>query len=162
MRDAYFAMGSNLGDRAAHLAFAREAFRFEFGKVEFSPVFETEAVEVPQPQPPYLNQAVRVRTERGPADLLEWAVHLEADRGRARKGDRDARTLDVDLLLLGDLKVREPGLVIPHPGILRRRFVLVPLAALAPDVRIPGTGLTAAGALERAPATGFVRPYGPG
>jgi 2-amino-4-hydroxy-6-hydroxymethyldihydropteridine diphosphokinase len=130
-RRAFLGLGSNLGDREARL---REAVAALPDVVAVSPVYETEPVGGPAAQPPYLNLVVELDTGRSPRDLLELARRLEAAAGRERGERHGPRTLDVDVLLVGDLAVDEPDLVVPHPRMHERRFVLRPLADVAPDV----------------------------
>jgi 2-amino-4-hydroxy-6-hydroxymethyldihydropteridine diphosphokinase len=142
---AFLGIGSNLGDRERHL---REAVAGLPDVVRASPVYETDPVGGPE-QPPYLNAVVELATERSPRQLLEVARRLEAAAGRARGERFGPRTLDVDVLLVGDLVVDEPDLVVPHPRMWQRRFVLAPLADLAPDL-VPASVLAAAeGAVRR-------------
>jgi 2-amino-4-hydroxy-6-hydroxymethyldihydropteridine diphosphokinase len=125
---AYLGLGSNLGDRRAHLRAAVAALP---DVVAVSPVYETEPVGGPPGQDPYLNVVVALDTERSPRELLELGRQLEEAAGRVRTVPDGPRTLDVDVLLVGDLIVREPDLVVPHPRMWERRFVLAPLADLA-------------------------------
>jgi 2-amino-4-hydroxy-6-hydroxymethyldihydropteridine diphosphokinase len=125
---AYLGLGSNLGDRRAYL---RHAVADLPDVVAVSPVYETEPVGGPAGQGPYLNLVVALETERSPRELLDLAHRLERDAGRVRTERHGARTLDVDVLIVGDLCVNEPDLVVPHPRMWERRFVLVPLADLA-------------------------------
>ncbi len=113
-----------------------------------SPVYETAPVGGPDEQGPYLNAVVELATTRSARQLLEVCQRLEADAGRVRAERWGARTLDVDVLLVGDLVIDEEDLVVPHPRLWDRRFVLAPLADLAPE-------LVSAGALSA--ATGDVR-----
>ena len=130
---AYLGLGSNLGDRRAHLRTAIAALP---DVVDVSPVYETEPVGGPPGQSPYLNVVVALDTELTPRQLLELANTLERAAGRVRTEKDGPRSLDVDVLLVGDLKVDEPDLVVPHPRMWQRRFVLAPLADLAGgDVR---------------------------
>jgi 2-amino-4-hydroxy-6-hydroxymethyldihydropteridine diphosphokinase len=125
---AYLGLGSNLGDRRAHLRGAVAAIP---DVVAVSPVYETDPVGGPPGQSPYLNLVVALETDLSPRELLELAGSLEEGAGRVR-GERDGpRTLDVDVLLVGHLTVDEPDLVVPHPRMWERRFVLAPLADLA-------------------------------
>ena len=130
---AFLGLGSNLGDRRAQLRAAVAALP---DVVAVSPVYETDPVGGPPDQPRYLNVVVALETERTPRELLEVARKLEEAAGRVRTEPNGPRTLDVDVLLVGDLTVREPDLVVPHPRMWERRFVLAPLADLADgDVR---------------------------
>lgn len=125
---AYLGLGSNVGDRRAHL---RRAVAAVPDVVAVSPVYETQPVGGPTDQGPYLNLVVALDTDRSPRELLEVAHRLEDEAGRVRSERHGPRTLDVDVLLVGGLCVDEPDLVVPHPRMWERRFVLVPLADLA-------------------------------
>ncbi len=125
---AYLGLGSNLGDRRAHLRAAVAALP---DVVAVSPVYETEPVGGPPGQDRYLNVVVALDTDRTPRELLELGRGLEEAAGRVRNERDGPRTLDVDILVVGDLTVREPDLVVPHPRMWERRFVLAPLADLA-------------------------------
>jgi 2-amino-4-hydroxy-6-hydroxymethyldihydropteridine diphosphokinase len=124
---AYLGLGSNLGHRRTYLRAAVDALP---DVVAVSPVYETEPVGGPAGQSPYLNVVVELETTLTPRELLELGQRLEAAAGRVRTEPDGPRTLDVDVLLVGDLKVDEPDLVVPHPRMWRRRFVLAPLADL--------------------------------
>lgn len=143
------ALGSNVGDRAAHLAWALEALASVLTDLRCSAVANTTPHDVPDDQPDYLNAVVVGATALAPRRLLELLLRLESERGRRRDGVRAARTLDLDLILYGTRIIDEPGLVVPHPRFRERDFVLGPLAALAPRWRDPVTGHTMA-ALWRA------------
>ena len=125
---AYLGLGSNLGDRRAHL---RAAVAALLDVVAVSPVYETEPVGGPSGQGPYLNLVVALETELSPRELLELGNRLEEAAGRVRTEANGPRTLDVDVLLVGDLTVHDDDLVVPHPRMWQRRFVLAPLADLA-------------------------------
>lgn len=125
---AYLGLGSNLGDRRAHLRAAVAALP---DVVAVSPVYETDPVGGPPGQGPYLNLVAALETNLSPRQLLDVAHSLEDAAGRVRKERDGPRTLDVDVLLVGDLCVDEPDLVVPHPRMWQRRFVLAPLADLA-------------------------------
>ena len=128
---AFLGLGSNLGDRWAHL---REAVAAVPDVVAVSPVYETSPVGGPEGQGPYLNCVVELDTALGPRELLAVAQRLEAAAGRERGERWGPRTLDVDVLLVDDLTVTDPDLVVPHPRMWERRFVLAPLADLAPEL----------------------------
>jgi 2-amino-4-hydroxy-6-hydroxymethyldihydropteridine diphosphokinase len=141
---AYVALGSNLGDRAAHLHAAAEALAASAGISQLvrSPLYETAAV-AEGPQPDYLNAVVRLATTLAPRDLLATCLAIEQQQGRLRpQGQKKApRTIDLDLLLAGDAVIDEAGLQLPHPGLLFRAFVRIPLAQVAlPGLRHPLTG----------------------
>jgi 2-amino-4-hydroxy-6-hydroxymethyldihydropteridine diphosphokinase len=125
---AYLGLGSNMGDRRGHLRAAVAALP---DVVAVSPVYETDPVGGPAGQGPYLNLVVALETDRSPRELLDLAQGLEAAAGRVRKERFGPRTLDIDILLVGSLCVDEPDLVVPHPRMWERRFVLAPLADLA-------------------------------
>lgn len=150
---AYVGVGSNLGDRWANLAFAARALRAEPRVVllRASRVWDTAPVGPPQPR--YLNAVLEVEAEGPARALLDALLRTERAAGRRRGAARwTARTLDLDLLLFGDEVVDEPGLVVPHPAMTSRRFVLAPLAELCPERTVPGTGHTVAELLALAPA----------
>jgi 2-amino-4-hydroxy-6-hydroxymethyldihydropteridine diphosphokinase len=139
------ALGSNLGDRAAYLSQAVQALRasgalYNLGVSSF---IETEPVGVVG-QPPYLNGALIAETWLEPRPLLELLLEIERNLGRLRPFDRAPRTLDLDLILYGDRRLNEPDLQVPHPRFRERRFVLEPLAELAPDWVDPVTNRTIA------------------
>jgi 2-amino-4-hydroxy-6-hydroxymethyldihydropteridine diphosphokinase len=140
----YVAVGSNLGDRDAHLAAALAALRATEGVevVAVSPLYETDPVG-PPPQGPYLNGAIEIATTLTPDALLERLFEIEASQGRTRGLERNApRTIDLDLLLYGDRKLAGPDLEVPHPRLAERPFVLEPLCDLAPDLIHPTLGET--------------------
>lgn len=137
---AFLALGSNLGDREAHL---RRAVSSIDDVVCTSPVYETAPVGGLDDQGPYLNAVVELATERSPRALLGECRRLEAAAGRVRRERWGPRTLDVDILLVGDLVIEEEDLVVPHPRMWDRRFVLAPLADLAPEL-VPAHVLHAA------------------
>jgi 2-amino-4-hydroxy-6-hydroxymethyldihydropteridine diphosphokinase len=149
---AYVGVGSNLGDRWAHLAQAARGLRAEprLALVRASRVWD--AAPMGPPQPRYLNAVLELESEVDGAGLLAILQLVERAAGRKRVGARwSARTLDLDLLLLDDEVIRTPTLVVPHPGIMTRRFVLAPLAELCPERVVPGTGQTVAKLLASAP-----------
>jgi len=144
MRIGYLGLGSNVGDREAHLRAAIELLRERGVEVEaVSSAYETEPVGEVLDQPDFLNAAIRVRTDLEPGALLDLCKAVEAARGRALDAPRHSpRSLDVDLLLLGDLELGSDRLTLPHPEVTSRRFVLAPLLELDPDLTLPdGTRL---------------------
>jgi 2-amino-4-hydroxy-6-hydroxymethyldihydropteridine diphosphokinase len=145
------ALGANLGEREAHLAFAVDQLRGHLAGLRVSPFIETAPVDV-EPQPAFLNGAVTGLARTTPRELLRALLDIEARRGRVRPRPGAPRTLDLDLILFGDLVLDEPGLVVPHPRFRDRRFVLEPLSVIGPDLRDPLTGLTIRQLLERLPS----------
>jgi 2-amino-4-hydroxy-6-hydroxymethyldihydropteridine diphosphokinase len=136
------ALGSNLGDRRAHLDAAVRALK----PLRVSSYYETPALLAPgdeTPQPSYLNAAAVLETSLEPRALLQWLRSIEAAQGRAGVRARwQPRTLDLDLLLYGEQIIDEPGLNVPHPELHKRRFVLEPLAEVVPEARHPMLGKT--------------------
>ena len=143
------AVGSNLGDREAHLAFARSSLQEVLRKIQSSSIHQTAAVGTPDPQPDFLNGAITGETLLEPQDLIEVILSIEHARGRERPFPCAARTLDLDLILFGAEIISEVGLTVPHPRFRDRDFVLRPLAEIAPDWLDPVTGLTVAQLLQR-------------
>jgi 2-amino-4-hydroxy-6-hydroxymethyldihydropteridine diphosphokinase len=146
----YVGLGSNVGDRHAHLRAALDLLAEHGVDVEaVSSAYETEPVGEILDQPDFLNAAARIRTELEPEALLDVCKAIEVEQGRMLAGPRHGpRPLDVDLLLLGDLEVESARLRVPHPQVTARRFVLVPLLELDPDLALPD-GTLLADALER-------------
>jgi 2-amino-4-hydroxy-6-hydroxymethyldihydropteridine diphosphokinase len=138
---AYVGIGSNLGDREAHLRRAIELLSAEEGieVTAVSEIRETEPVG-PVAQGPFLNGAARVETDLAPRELLERLLGIEERMGRVRRERFGPRTIDLDLLVYGEETVDEPGLTVPHPRLAERRFALEPLEELDPGLTIPGSG----------------------
>lgn len=152
-------LGSSRGDRAAHLARARRGLAALLRDLACSRVYETEPVG-DAGSARYLNACCVGRTEMAPARLLERLQGLERDAGRpppGAPGRGGARTLDLDLLLYGTRRVDEPGLRVPHPRLAERAFVLVPLAEIAADWPVPGTGATVRELAEKTERSGVER-----
>jgi 2-amino-4-hydroxy-6-hydroxymethyldihydropteridine diphosphokinase len=137
--DIYLGLGSNVGDRESHLAHALARLREEASLTGISSVYETDPVGVTD-QPRFLNLVVRIASEREPEDLLRLVRAMEAERDRVRTFRNAPRTLDIDVLLFGDRQIRQDGLIVPHPRMNDRGFVLVPLLELDPELLEPGTG----------------------
>ena len=156
---AFLGLGSNLGDRLGNLQGAADALGREPGirVVASSRVWETAPVGGP-PQPDYLNAVLRVETDGSARDLLEAAQRVEAALGRVRAERWGARTIDVDVLLFGDERIDEPDLVVPHPRIERRAFVVVPLLELDPEPAMPGGGSLTSVRLETDGIAPFAAP----
>jgi 2-amino-4-hydroxy-6-hydroxymethyldihydropteridine diphosphokinase len=142
--DVYIALGSNLGDRMAHLNGAIKELRATAGieVLAVSRIIETAPVGPPG-QGPYLNAAAHLRTTLAPRGLLNACLAIEAGHGRRRSEAQrwGARQLDIDLLLYGDQVIDEPGMRVPHPRMLERDFVMIPLVEIAPDFVHPALGI---------------------
>jgi 2-amino-4-hydroxy-6-hydroxymethyldihydropteridine diphosphokinase len=138
----FVALGSNLGQREASLRFALEAFSTTPGLrlLNCSPFLETQAVVPPGhgPQPPYLNAVAELRCLHSPLEFLAFLLGLEAKAGRKRQKRWESRTLDADILSFGNRQVASPLLVLPHPRLHLRAFVLSPWAHIAPEFKPPG------------------------
>jgi 2-amino-4-hydroxy-6-hydroxymethyldihydropteridine diphosphokinase len=137
------ALGSNLGDRRAHLDHAVASLRTLLGNLTVSTYYDTVPVDVVGPHALYLNAAAVGETALSARALLDALLAIESERGRARPYPNAPRTLDLDLILFGETVIDEPGLVVPHPRFRERRFVLQPLAEIASDLRDPISGKTA-------------------
>jgi len=136
------ALGSNVGDRRAHLDYAVSKLRVLLTNLIVSPYYDTVPVGVSGPQAMFLNAVAVGETTLTTRQLLDALLAIERERGRQRPYVNAPRTLDLDLILRGDVVLEEPGLVVPHPRFRERRFVLEPLAAVAPELRDPVTGKT--------------------
>jgi 2-amino-4-hydroxy-6-hydroxymethyldihydropteridine diphosphokinase len=130
----YLSLGSNVGERAENLKVAIDRLRALGDVAAISSFYETEPVEFTA-QAWFLNCAVALITERTPQELLGGILEIEQQMGRQRTQKKGPRVIDIDILLFGSLVVDDAGLSIPHPSMRERRFVLEPLAEIAPDVR---------------------------
>ncbi len=142
-------VGSNLGDRRAHLDYAIDALQLDLTDISVSSFQETEPVGVGPEHGTYLNAVVVGRTELAARMLMERLLEIEEERGRVRPYPMAPRTLDLDLILYGDEIIEEDGLAVPHPRFRERAFVLAPLAEIAPDMIDPVTRQTIAELLNR-------------
>jgi 2-amino-4-hydroxy-6-hydroxymethyldihydropteridine diphosphokinase len=139
----YLGLGSNVGDRRSHLQAAVDALPARgVGVLASSSTYDTDPVGEILDQPAFLNACLRIETELGPEELLEACKAVEAGRGRVPAGEEGyvrhgPRPLDVDVLLLGEVVYASERLTLPHPEVLTRRFVLVPLLELDFDLRLP-------------------------
>lgn len=148
---AYVALGTNLGDRLLNLAEAKRRLA-ALGALRAGPVLETEALLPPgdrTPQPAYLNSVVELDTRLSARALFVALKRIERELGRVVTTRWAPRLIDLDLVLYGDAVIAEADLVVPHPGVTSRRFVLEPLVALAPEARHPVEGVTVRELLRR-------------
>lgn len=133
----YFSLGTNLGDREASLRSALLRLHSDACRIQrVSSVYETAPLYITN-QPEFLNVVAEARTRLRPVRLLLRTAEIERTLGRRRTVRNGPRTIDIDILFFGDLIMETPQLVIPHPRLVERRFVLEPLAELAPDLRHP-------------------------
>jgi len=151
MTSVYLALGSNLGDREDHLrAGIRDLAARGVMPVRCASVYSTEPREVVD-QPWFLNTVIEGNTDLNPEELLRVCLDVEKDNQRMRQTTKGPRTLDIDIIFYGSDIVRKPGLTIPHPSFSARRFVLVPLAEIAPNFIDPLSGKTIKQLLESCP-----------
>jgi 2-amino-4-hydroxy-6-hydroxymethyldihydropteridine diphosphokinase len=136
------ALGSNLGDRRAHLEYAIDALALDLSDIHVSPFSETQPFGVGEEHGPYLNAVLVGRTGLSARALLDRLLEIEEERGRTRPYPQAPRTLDLDLILYADAVIHEDGLHVPHPRFRERDFVLGPLAAIAPGMIDPVTRQT--------------------
>ena len=153
---AYLSLGSNVGDRVAHLRDAIARLESIGRVVSVSSFYETEPVEVTD-QPWFLNCAVGLETALTAEQLMARLMQIEQEMGRRRVQKKGPRTIDIDILLFDDLILDSPDVTIPHPAMQKRRFVLEPLAEIAAEARHPGVKKTIRELLEELPAGAIVR-----
>jgi 2-amino-4-hydroxy-6-hydroxymethyldihydropteridine diphosphokinase len=169
--EVFVGLGANLGDREAHLRRAVLELRDAIAIERISSIWLTQPVGIRE-QPAFYNAVLAGRSTLAPRALLEALLRVEAGMGRLRDATtvpRGPRTIDLDLLIYDDLELDEPGLTLPHPRLGGRRFVLAPLAEIAPELRVGGDSRTAAevlaalpaeDAVERLDVTGWPPPVG--
>lgn len=132
----YLSLGSNVGARSVNLEMAISRLE-EIGRIQaVSSFYETEPVDVTE-QPNFLNCVVGLETDLAPAKLMGAVLDIERDMGRRRTQDKGPRTIDIDILLIGNAVIDTPDLTVPHPALHQRRFVLEPLAEIAPEAIHP-------------------------
>jgi 2-amino-4-hydroxy-6-hydroxymethyldihydropteridine diphosphokinase len=151
----YLSLGSNLGDRQANLAEAIHRLPPQAVVTAQSPVYETPPWGV-EDQPPFLNMAVVAETELQPMELRDHVKKIETDMGRKPSFRWGPRSIDIDILLYDSLIIETPGLTIPHPRMHERGFVLVPLDAIAGNVKHPVLGQSIHQLLQSVDTSGIV------
>jgi len=152
----YLSLGSNLGDRETHLQDAIARISIAGRVVSLSSFYDTEPVGYTD-QAWFLNCAVGLESLETPKQLLTTLLHIEQNMGRQRIEKKGPRTIDIDILLFGETILDSPELTIPHPAMHQRRFVLQPLAEIAPEARHPGLNKTVRELLDALPAGQTVR-----
>ena len=155
MHRTYLALGSNLGDRAANLRSAIESLNPEVQVINCSPVYETPPWGYSD-QPKFLNQVIEAETELPPDELLVFVKNVEVKIGRQETFRLGPRVIDLDIIFFDRLIMDSPPLVIPHPRLAERAFVLVPLADLAPKLSHPILGVTVESLLSKVEKEGIV------
>ncbi len=153
---AYLSLGSNIGNRESYLGDAIAQLRALGHVAAVSSLYETEPVEFTD-QPRFLNCVVLLETNATPAQLLANLLAIEQEMGRVRNQKKGPRTIDIDILLFGETILDSPDLTIPHPAMHQRRFVLEPMAEIAPEVQHPILKETMRRLLEELPAGQTVR-----
>ena len=154
----YISIGSNLGDRAANVADAVARLQAAGTVTAVSSLYETSPVEF-NDQPWFVNAVVELEVRLDPERLMSLLLGIERAMGRERTRPKGPRLIDLDILLYDDREFHSETVDVPHPAMHQRRFVLIPLAELAPDLRHPTFRLTPAEMLAELPITDIVRPY---
>ncbi len=156
---ACFSLGSNLGDRVAYLERASLLLEQKLGRLfSLSPMYESPSWGY-QSDLPYINSCLALYTIKEPLQLMEIALEIEKQMGRSRQGKGYAdRVIDIDLLLVDDVVMDHPRLILPHPRMMERRFVLVPLNEILPEKRHPISGQTISEMLEQCPDQSPITP----
>jgi 2-amino-4-hydroxy-6-hydroxymethyldihydropteridine diphosphokinase len=158
-KPVYLSLGSNVGDRGSHLREAITRLESAGHVVSVSSFYETAPVEVTN-QPWFLNCVLEVETTKMPKQLMTAVLAIEQEMGRQRTRNKGPRTIDIDILLFANTVVDSPELRIPHPAMHERRFVLEPLAEIAPDARHPVFNKTVREMLDALPMGPTVRKLG--
>ncbi len=161
LAQAYLGLGSNLGDRMKFLQFAIDCLALESGQkvCRFSPVYETTPWGATD-QPLYLNAAIEIETESSPSELLKIVKRIENAAGRSERAVKWVeRELDIDILIFDRIVMHSGNLVLPHPRLAYRRFVLQPLSDIASDLPLAGTDFTVGTALANCRDNGVVTLY---
>ena len=157
----YLSLGSNIGEREGHLRDALERLQTQGRVVAVSSFYETEPVEFAN-QKWFLNCAAVLESTKSPHQLMDAILNIEQEMGRQRIEQKGPRIIDIDILLFADQVIDSPHLSIPHPALQRRRFVLQPLAEIAPEARHPLLNKTMCELLEELPQGQEVRKFAEG
>ena len=152
----YISLGSNVGNREAYLSYAITWLKTEGRIVSLSSFYETEPVEFTN-QEWFLNCAAALETNKTPQELMAAMLKIEQSMGRRRTHEKGPRIIDLDILLCGDMIINAPGLIVPHPALHNRRFVLEPLAEIAPHLQHPVFKKTIQSLLDSLPSGQTVR-----
>lgn len=162
MNDLFLLLGSNLGDRSSNISNAIKLIANEIAEIDLSSgLYETDPWGN-SGQDKFLNQVIKLQSNKDPVDLLENVLSIEQRLGRTRDGERNsARTIDIDILFYGDMIVKSSNLEIPHPRIHLRKFVLVPMNEIAPGLIHPVFGKSIDRLLRCCPDKLEVRSYSP-
>ncbi|KAF0109437.1 MAG: 2-amino-4-hydroxy-6-hydroxymethyldihydropteridine diphosphokinase [Chloroflexi bacterium] len=152
----FLALGTNIGNRRENLTRAREELEKQVTLVQSSSIYETSPWGLLD-QPSFLNQVVEGRTRFDPYELLKFVKEIEIKMGRVTTERYGPRIIDIDILFFGDQALNTPNLVIPHPRMAERAFVLIPLAEIQPELIIPGNNLTVKELLEFVDISGILK-----